>query len=124
MKNRQLLHYRHYYIQTADGAAIECSRRECFAPADDPTITQRWYYSPDQEIAVRLHPGSTGDETYKVNSADLKQLERWQERSSLCIAQTGAAKCEVTCDSCLCKGSCNLKAAKKNGAGCKRNWLI
>ena len=120
MLNHQKLHYRHYYTLTADGVAIECSRRECFAPASDPTVTQRWYYSPDQEMAVRLNPGSVGDETHRANDADLKQLERWQERDNPCVAQIGAAKCEVTCDACPCKGSCDLKAAEKNGTGCKR----
>lgn len=85
MKNYQKLYFRHYYIMLPDGETIECTRKECFASpgtstTDNPLI-QRWYYSPDREMAIRLPRNAMGDETHKANAADLKMQERWMQRS-------------------------------------------
>lgn len=86
MKNYQTLHYEHYYIMSPDGETIKCTRKECFAPpetpAEDNLFIQRWYYSPDREMAIRLPRNSIGDETHKANAADLKSQERWTQKSA------------------------------------------
>ena len=75
MKNYQQFHYRHYYRMRQSGETVECTRQECFAPAETPTadnpFVQRWYYSPDREVAIRLPRNVMGDDTHKANAADL-----------------------------------------------------
>lgn len=87
MKNYQQLHYRHYYRMLTSGETVECTRQECFAPAETPTadnpFIQRWYYSSDRELAIRLPRNSMGDATHKANAADLKQQERWTLRAAV-----------------------------------------
>ena len=54
MKNYQKFHYRSYYRMRPTGETVECTRQECFAPAETPTadnpFVQRWYYSPDLRL--------------------------------------------------------------------------
>ena len=123
MKNYQRLHYKHYYRMRPNGDAVECTRQECFAPAKTPTadnpFIQRWYYSPDREMAMRLSRNTKGDETYKANAADLKKQEREQGKTSLCIAQTSAATCPVTCETCPNRKYCESPHRATNGTGCK-----
>ena len=82
MKNYQQFHYRHYYCMRPSGETIECTRQECFsspeAPTTDNPFVQRWYYSPDREVAVRLPRNAMGDDAHKANAADLKSQERAQ----------------------------------------------
>lgn len=86
MQNYQQLHYRHYYRMLTSGETVECTRQECFAPAETPTVdnlfVQRWYYSPDRELAIRLPRNAMGESTHKPNKADLKTQERWVERAA------------------------------------------
>lgn len=86
MKNYQQFHYRHYYRMRQSGETVECTRQECFAPAETPTadnpFVQRWYYSPDREMAIRLPRNAMGDDTHKTNAADLKSQERWTVRAA------------------------------------------
>lgn len=86
MKNYQNLHYRHYYHIHSSGKTVECTRPECFAPGETPTadnpFVQRWYYSPDREMAIRLPRNTIGDETHKANAADLRSQERWTVRAA------------------------------------------
>lgn len=86
MKNYQSLHYCHYYRMRQSGETVECTRQECFAPAETPTadnpFVQRWYYSPDREMAIRLPRNTMGDDTHKANAADLKLQERWTVRAA------------------------------------------
>ena len=85
MKNYQQFHYRTYYRMRQSGETVECTRQECFAPAETPTadnpFVQRWYYSPDHEMAIRLPRNMMGDDTHKANAADLKSQERWTVRT-------------------------------------------
>lgn len=85
MKNYQQFHYQHYYRMLSGGETVECTRQECFAPAEAPTsdnpFVQRWYYSPDRELAIRLSRDTVGDNTHKENAADLKTEERHVQRS-------------------------------------------
>ena len=123
MKNYQQLHYRHYYRMRPSGETVECTRQECFAPADAPTadnpFVQRWYYSPDREMAIRLPGNAMGDETHRANAADLKTQERAQEKPNLCIGQTSAASCTVTCGNCRNRKYCESPHRDTNGACCK-----
>ncbi len=86
MKNYQEFHYRTYYRMRQSGETVECTRQECFAPAETPTadnpFVQRWYYSPDREMAIRLPRNTMGDDTHKANAADLKLQERWTVRAA------------------------------------------
>ncbi|NLO45340.1 MAG: sigma-70 family RNA polymerase sigma factor [Clostridiales bacterium] len=86
MKNYQQFHYRTYYRMRPSGETVECTRQECFAPAETPTadnpFVQRWYYSPDREVAIRLPRNVMGDDTHKANAADLKLQERWTVRAA------------------------------------------
>jgi len=123
MKNYQQLHYHHYYRMFSSGETVECNKKECFAPADTPTVDnpfiQRWYYSPDREMAIRLPRNAMGDETHKANAADLKTQERTQEKTNLCIGQTSAASCTVTCENCRNRKYCESAHRATNGVGCK-----
>ncbi|MEG1385514.1 MAG: hypothetical protein RSD08_09465 [Oscillospiraceae bacterium] len=124
MQNYQKLHYAAYHIMLSDGSSIKTTRRECFAFAEPVTaenpFKQRWYYSPDCEIAIRLPRNEFGETLGKQNAADLKTLERVAERKNYCIAQTSNAKCTTTCDNCQFSDGCNLKCRAVNGVGCKR----
>lgn len=79
MKNYQKLSYQEYRIMLSDGSSIICTRQECFsiepAPEDCP-YKQRWYYSPDRYMAVRLPRNELGERLGKDNAADLKAQER------------------------------------------------
>lgn len=123
MKNYQRLHYCHYYRMRPSGETIECTRQECFAPPEAPTsdnpFVQRWYYSPDREMAVRLPRNSKGDGTHKTNAADLKKQEREQKNPNLCIGQTSTATCAVTCQNCSNRKYCDSPNQATNGISCK-----
>ena len=124
MKNYQQFHYRTYYRMRPSGETIECSRQECFARAEAPTVdnpfVQRWYYSPDRDMAIRLPRNTMGDNSHKANAADLKGDERDTERKNLCIGQTSHASCTVTCADCRFNEYCDSGYRAKNGVGCKR----
>ena len=79
MKNYQKLSYHEYRIMLSDGSSIVTTRQECFSiePAsEDCLFKQRWYYSPDQYMAVRLPRNELGERLGKDNAADLKAQER------------------------------------------------
>ena len=84
MKNYQKLYYQHYYEMLPNGTETEVTRRVCFAPAEDPTMSnpfkQRWYYDPEASYAIRLPRNQMGDDLGKRNAADLKAAERYQVR--------------------------------------------
>ena len=124
MKNYQQFHYRHYYRMRPSGETVECTRQECFAPAEMPTadnpFVQRWYYSPDCEMAIRLPRNTMGDDTHKANAADLKSLERAQKKPNICIGQTSAATCAVICETCSNRKYCESPHLATNGIRCKR----
>ena len=124
MKNHQKQHYHEFYIMLSDGSSIKTSRRECFAPAEpvtsDKPYPQRWYYSPDQQMAIRLPRNELGEKFGKDNAVDLKSEERETERKNLCIGQTSHASCTVTCAECHFSDYCDSEYRAKNGVGCKR----
>ena len=82
MRNYQKLYYQHYYIMLSNGAETEVTRRECFAPAKEPTevnpYKQRWFYDPEASYAIRLPRNQKGENLGKRNAADLKKEERVQ----------------------------------------------
>ena len=84
MKNYQKLYYQHYYEMLPNGTETEVTRRACFVPAEDPTLTnpfkQRWYYDPEASYVIRLPRNQMGDDLGKRNAADLKASERYQVR--------------------------------------------
>lgn len=86
MKDYQKFRYTHYCRMLPNGESVECTRRECFTPAETPTAdnpyVQRWYYSPDRELAIRLPRNAMGEAAHKPNKADLKTQERWAERAA------------------------------------------
>lgn len=124
MKNHQKQHYHELYIMLSDGSSIKTTRRECFAPAEpvtaDNPYPQRWYYSPDGQIAIRLPRNELGETLGKQNAADLKTEERVKERKNLCVGQTSHASCTVTCADCRFSEYCDSEYRAKNGVGCKR----
>ena len=79
MKNYQKLSYQEYRIMLSDGSSIVTTRQECFSiePASEGCpFKQRWYYSPDQYMAVRLPRNELGERLGKDNAADFKAQER------------------------------------------------
>lgn len=124
MKNHQKKHYESYYIMLSDGSSIQTTRRECFAPAEpvtaDNPYPQRWFYSPDGQIAIRLPRNEIGETFGKDSAADLKTDERDTERKNLCIGQTSHASCSATCAECHFRDYCDSKYRVSNGIGCKR----
>lgn len=86
MKNYQKLYYQHYYEMLPNGTESEVTRRECFAPAQEPSpgnpFKQRWFYDPEASYAVRLPRNQMGDVLGKRNAADLKATERYQIRKN------------------------------------------
>lgn len=82
MRNYQKLYYQHYYIMLPSGAENEVTRRECFAPAEEPTAVnpykQRWFYDPEASYVIRLPRNQKGEDLGKRNAADLKKEERVQ----------------------------------------------
>jgi len=84
MKNYQKLSYQEYRVMLSDGSSIICTRQECFSiepAAEGCPYKQRWYYSPDKYMAVRLPRNERGERIGKDNAADLKAQERLIERS-------------------------------------------
>lgn len=124
MQNYQRKHYESYHIMLSDGSSIKTTRRECFAPAEpvteDNPYPQRWYYSPDGQMAIRLPRNELGEKFGKDNAADLKAEERNTERKNLCVGQTSRASCTVTCADCPFSDYCKSEYRVKNGVGCKR----
>lgn len=124
MKNHQKQHYEEFYLMLSDGSSIKTTRRECFAPAEpvtsDKPYPQRWYYSPDQQMAIRLPRNELGEKFGKNNAADLKSDERETERKNLCTGQTSHASCTVTCANCRFSEYCDSDYRAKNGIDCKR----
>ena len=84
MKNYQSLYYKDYYAQSPDGGYIPVSRKECFAPGEDPTadnpFRQRWFYDPEASYAVRLERSQRSEELYLTNAASLKKEERQRDK--------------------------------------------
>lgn len=79
MKNYQKLSYQEYRVMLSDGSSIVTTRQECFSiepVSEDCPFKQRWYYSPDQYMAVRLPRNELGERLGKDNAADLKAQER------------------------------------------------
>ena len=124
MFNRQKLHYDEYRIQLEDGTEIKVTKAECFAPGEKPTadnpFKQRWYYSPDQKLAIRLPRSKEGEKTYRENDNDLKGIERDIDRQGQCVSQYNKKMCPITCDSCFFKDCCCLSNRNHNGYGCKK----
>lgn len=84
MRNYQKLHYDEYYIMLSDGSSVASTRQECFTPetvSEDCPYKQRWYYSPDQHIAIRLPRNDLGEQFGKDNAAELKTIERVEGRN-------------------------------------------
>ena len=124
MLNRQKLCYDEYRILLEDGTEIKVSKAECFAPGEKPTkddpYKRRWYYSPDQKVAIRLPRSEEGERMYKKNDADLKGIERNTERQGQCVGQFDKTLCPITCDKCPFKDSCILPNRYDNGCGCEK----
>ena len=58
MLNYQKLYFQSYFKMLPNGTETEVTRRECFAPAEEPTpanpYKQRWWYDPEASYAIRL----------------------------------------------------------------------
>ena len=80
MRDYQKLYFQHYYTMTPEGVETEVSRRECFAPPEEPTpdcsFVQRWWYDQEAGYAVRLPRSPLGEKLGKRNAADRKKQER------------------------------------------------
>ena len=86
MRNYQKLYYQHYFQMFPNGTETEVTRRECFAPAEDPSPAnphkQRWWYDPEASYAIRLPRTKMGEMLGKRNAANLKAEERYQARKA------------------------------------------
>ena len=86
MRNYQKLYYQHYFEILPNGTETEVTRRECFAPAEDPSpanpYKQRWWYDPEASYAIRLPRTKMGEMLGKRNAANLKAEERYQARKA------------------------------------------
>ena len=86
MRNYQKLYYQHYFKMFPNGTETEVTRRECFAPAEDPSpanpYKQRWWYDPEASYAIRLPRTQMGEMLGKRNAANLKAEERYQARKA------------------------------------------
>ena len=103
MRNYQKLHYQHYYAQTSTDDCVPVSRRECFAPPEEPTadnpFKQRWFYDPEAGYAVRLERSAYGDAIHRIGGASLKREERHKARKSQCVWKN-TMHCDQNCDRC------------------------
>lgn len=84
MRNYQKLSYQEYRVMLSDGSSIVTTRQECFSiepVSENCPFKQRWYYSPDQYMAVRLPRNEFGERLGKDNAADLKAQERLISRN-------------------------------------------
>ncbi len=124
MLNRQKLFYDEYRILLEDGTEIKVTKAECFAPGEKPTkdnpYKQRWYYSPDQKVAIRLPRTKEGERRYLDNDAELKSIERDLAHQKECVGRFFKKLCPINCDNCPLKDSCNLPCRSKNGYGCEK----
>ena len=86
MRNYQKLYYQHYFEMLPNGTETEVTRRECFAPAEDPSpanpYKQRWWYDSEASYAIRLPRTQMGEMLGKRNAANLKAEERYQARKA------------------------------------------
>lgn len=121
MLNYKNLHYKEYQEMLPNGECQEISRFECFAPAAPPTAEnpykQRWYFSPDRHVAIRLPRNRIGDELGKLNAADLKGLERHEERKRQCVGNSGG-HCPIVCERCPLFDECESDCKVTNGKSC------
>lgn len=124
MFNYKSIHYEEYYTMFEDGTSSPIDRKTCFAPAESVTADnpykQRWFYSPDHKLAIRLPRNELGERLGKDNAADLKAQERYTENKHICIGQTSHATCSVTCETCQFRDYCDSEYRKENGIGCTR----
>ena len=86
MRDYQKLYFQHYYTITPEGVETEVSRRECFAPPEDPTpdcpFVQRWLYDQEASYAARLPRSPLGEKLGRRNAADRKKQERTVNRDA------------------------------------------
>ena len=86
MLNYQKLYFQSYFQMLPNGTETEVTRRECFAPAEDPSpanpYKQRWWYDPEASYAIRLPRTQMGEMLGKRNAANLKAEERYQARKA------------------------------------------
>ncbi len=124
MLNYQKLYYNQYRILLEDGTELTVSKEECFAPGELPTeenpYRQRWYYSPDHTIAIRLPRNEDGEAAYLVNAADLKSIEREEKRKRSCVGEVNQKMCPISCANCRFKNYCTLEDRDNNGCGCRK----
>lgn len=103
MLNYQKFHYDAYYLENKDGDFIRCSRRDCFARAEKPTKDnpwkQRWYYDPDQSMAIRLARTKENDTIHRFNQAWLKREERYDDVTESCVWKD-TSNCDQNCVEC------------------------
>lgn len=123
MLNYKALHYEKYLEMNAVGDTTFISRRTCFAPPEKPTadnpFIQRWFYSPDQAIAIRLPRNELGDQIGKGNAAELKKQERDNAAKTQCVGVMDVP-CYATCSQCPLDGCCDSKFTRKNGKVCRK----
>lgn len=123
MLNYKALHYETYLKMDANGVTTSISRRACFAQPEKPTVDcpfiQRWFYSPDKAIAIRLPRNELGERLGKDNAAELKKKEREEAAKSQCVGIMDVP-CYVTCSQCPMDGCCGSKCIKTNGKGCRK----
>ncbi|MCD8107274.1 MAG: hypothetical protein LUE20_04840 [Oscillospiraceae bacterium] len=124
MLSYQKNYYKTYAILMEDGTELDVSRSECFAKGEEPTednpYKQRWYYSPDREIAIRLPRSEKGEAIYRANSADLKDIEVKAKREGQCIGTVGKGMCHISCVNCKFKDDCHSELRFENGRGCRK----
>lgn len=104
MKNFLSKHYKHYYIQTADGQSLETTRQDCLAISEststDNQYKQRWFYDGEQfSYIIRLPRNEQSEALYRINAAYMKKEERYQAQKYACVLK-GSGECDNICESC------------------------
>jgi|LSQX01.1.fsa_nt_gb DNA-directed RNA polymerase specialized sigma subunit len=117
MLNYQKFHYAAYYLEDKNGDFLRCSRRDCFARAEKPTKDnpwkQRWYYDPDQSMAIRLARTEENDTIHRFNQAWLKREERYVDDAKACTWEK-TKNCDQKCEACTRKNTIRVLRLDKN----------
>ncbi|MCD8076298.1 MAG: hypothetical protein LUF27_14940 [Lachnospiraceae bacterium] len=121
MVDYKSFHFKEYRIMLPDGESEKVSRVECFRNGDMPTednpFKQRWFFSPDQGLAIRLPRNELGEKWYRYNDTELRAVCRRLEKENACLAQKTKVKCPIRCEDCKFYDACESKERANKGFG-------
>lgn len=119
--------YNEYRIMSTVGETEVVNRFECFKKGDKPTadnpFKQRWFFSPDQGLAIRLPRNELGERIYRYNDTELRAINREATAANACLAQKGKANCPITCANCNHFDECTSPEFVMDGHKCSRKCI-